>query len=362
MAAAEESFDMARERAEVAEQAKATAEAAQARLRDVQQAADGARAKLKAEVSALAELLESGSGDLFPPLIDAVTVAPDYEVAIAAALGDDLTAPLDEAAAVHWRTLPDLDGVVPLPFGTEPLASKITAPPALKRCLGHIGVVSDTEQGDALAALLKPGQVLVTRDGASWRWDGLSVMAGAPTAAAIRLKQRNRLAELRLELDAAEDNAAEAREASDAARAEAAEAAAQERRCRDAVRDAFGAVGRTRDHYAKLAQANAATASRLAALIEAVERLEADKARRKLKSRRPMPLWKHCPKPEKRASASPSFAPTWRNGAASWPAVRTPWTACSGKPRDGVSALALSRQSSAAGPTAPPEPTNGLPS
>ena len=216
VAAAEESLDMARERAEVAEQAKATAEAAQARLRDVQQAADGARAKLKAEASALAELLESGSGDLFPPLIDAVTVAPDYEVAIAAALGDDLTAPLDEAAAVHWRTLPDLDGVAPLPFGAEPLASKITAPPALKRCLGHIGVVSDTAQGDALAAQLNPGQILVTRDGASWRWDGLSVVAGAPTAAAIRLKQRNRLAELRQELDAAEDNAAEAREAFEA--------------------------------------------------------------------------------------------------------------------------------------------------
>lgn len=277
VAAAEEALEMARERAEAAEAAKATAETAQARLREVQQAADGARAKLKAEASALAELLESGSGDLFPPLIDAVTVAPDYEVAIAAALGDDLTAPLDEAAAVHWRTLPDLDGVAPLPDGVEPLASRVTAPPALKRCLKHIGVVADTAQGDALAARLSPGQILVTRDGASWRWDGLSVAAGAPTAAAIRLKQRNRLAELRQELDAAEDNAAEAREAFEQARGQAAEAAAQERRCRDAVRDAFGAVARTRDHHAKLAQAAAATASRLTALTEAVERLEADR-------------------------------------------------------------------------------------
>ena len=117
----------------------------------------------------------------------------------------------------------------------------------------------------------------MTRDGASWRWDGLSVVAGAPTAAAIRLKQRNRLAELRQELDAAEDNAAEAREAFEQARGQAAEAAAQERRCRDAVRDAFGAVARTRDHHAKLAQAAAATASRLTALTEAVERLETDR-------------------------------------------------------------------------------------
>ncbi|WP_158044045.1 chromosome segregation protein SMC [Skermanella pratensis] len=277
VAAAEEALDLARDRAEAAEHAKAAAEAAQARSREAQQAADGARARLKAEERALSELLESGSGDLFPPLIDAVTVAPDYEVAIAAALGDDLTAPLDEAAAVHWRTHPALDRTAPLPAGAEPLASRVRAPPALARCLDHIGVVAGAAEGDALAPTLLPGQILVTRDGASWRWDGLSVTAGAPTAAAIRLKQRNRLAEIRLELESAEDSSAQAREDFEAARACATEAAAQERRCRDAVRDAFGAVGRTRDQHARLAQAAAAAVSRLTALTEAVDRLDADR-------------------------------------------------------------------------------------
>ena len=43
---------------------------------------------------------------------------------------------------------------------------------------------------------LKPGQRLVSREGARWRWDGFTASADAPTAAAQRLAQKNRLAEL----------------------------------------------------------------------------------------------------------------------------------------------------------------------
>ena len=64
--------------------------------------------RLSAEVKALGDLLHPEGEGLFPPLIDAVTVQPGYEAALAAALGDDLRAPLDEAAPHHWR---DLDAV-----------------------------------------------------------------------------------------------------------------------------------------------------------------------------------------------------------------------------------------------------------
>ncbi|MFX8914788.1 hypothetical protein ABTM95_19310, partial [Acinetobacter baumannii] len=84
-----------------------------------------------------------------------------------------------------------------------PLAHHVEAPPALSRRLAHIGVVGDDAAGAALAPQLAPGQALVTADGAAWRWDGLTLRAGAPTAAAIRLKQRNRLAELKAQLDTA---------------------------------------------------------------------------------------------------------------------------------------------------------------
>ena len=273
---AEQRLEEAREAAETAEQAKTDSEPAQARAREALQAAESARAKLKAEERALAELLTAGAGDLFPPLVDAVTVAPGYEGALAAALGDDLTAPLDEAAPVHWRDLPPFASVAALPDGAEPLAGLVRGPAATARALAHVGVVADAATGTRLAAALAPGQILVSRDGGAWRWDGLTVQAGAPTAAAIRLKQRNRLNELRGELDLADEQLELAREALEEARRIAEEAAQADRRARDAVRDAFAAVNSARDPHAKLAREADAAASKLAALVEGIERLEAD--------------------------------------------------------------------------------------
>ena len=61
--------------------------------------------RLSAEAKALSDLLHPEGQGLWPPLVDAVTVQPGYEAALAAALGDDLQAPLDEAAPHHWRDL-----------------------------------------------------------------------------------------------------------------------------------------------------------------------------------------------------------------------------------------------------------------
>ena len=80
-----------------------------ARLQDAQSARD----RLRAEESALADLLKEDDTDLFPPLIDAIDVAPGYEKAFGAALDDDLTAPIDTAAPVHWHVLPPVDSPAP---------------------------------------------------------------------------------------------------------------------------------------------------------------------------------------------------------------------------------------------------------
>ncbi|NYZ11030.1 AAA family ATPase [Azospirillum sp. RWY-5-1] len=274
---AEQRLEDAREAAEAAERARHDAEPAQARARDAMQAADAARTRLKAEEKALRDLLAVDGGDLFPPLVDAVTVASGYEVALAAALRDDLTAPLNEAAPVHWRGLPPLPAVAPLPEGAEPLPWFVQGPEAAARALAHVGVVADAGVGAALAASLAPGQTLVSRDGGAWRWDGLTVAAGAPTAAAVRLKQRNRLRELDIEIEAADEKVEQARSALDAARRGVEEAVARDRQARDAVRIAVDAVGSARDRHARLAKEAAAAQSRLAALTEAVERLTADR-------------------------------------------------------------------------------------
>ncbi|WP_448189130.1 chromosome segregation protein SMC [Azospirillum sp. sgz301742] len=273
---AEQRVEDSREAAEAAERAKADSEPAQARARDALQAAEAWRTKLKAEEKALSELLAAGTSAEFPPLVDAVTVAPGYEGALAASIGDALTAPLDETAPVHWRTLPPLTAAA-LPAGAEPLAAHVQGPDAMARGLAHIGVVADSATGARLAPTLSAGQILVSRDGGAWRWDGLIIQAGAPTAAAIRLKQRNRLRELRDELDAAEEAVEMARESLDAAKLAAEEASARDRRARDAVREAFAALNTARDRHTKLAREADAAASKLAALVEGIERLEADR-------------------------------------------------------------------------------------
>ncbi len=61
--------------------------------------------------------------------------------------------------------------------------------------------MANDETGAALQAGLKPGQQLVSREGAVWRWDGYTMRAGAPSTAAVRLSQRNRLAEIRHQID-----------------------------------------------------------------------------------------------------------------------------------------------------------------
>src|SRR5690606_22463951 len=126
------------------------------------------------------------------------------EGALGAALGDDLDAPLETDAPLHWRDLPPLEDAAALPPGAEPLAQYVEAPPALARRLSQVGVI-DAAAAAALQPALRPGQRLVSRDGDLWRWDGLVASADAPTAAAVRLAQRNRLEELDALAEAAQD-------------------------------------------------------------------------------------------------------------------------------------------------------------
>ena len=129
-------------------------------------------------------------------------IAERYEKALGAALSDDLRAPeVDAAARSGWTGLQDYDVPQPLPDGVDPLAAHVSAPQVLTRRLGQIGLVARGE-GAALQAQLQPGQRLVSRDGDLWRWDGFRAGAeDAPSAAALRLQQLNRLVQLKRDLE-----------------------------------------------------------------------------------------------------------------------------------------------------------------
>src|SRR5690606_39265389 len=140
------------------------------------------------------KMLNSGAS-LWPAVVDELVVEPGYETALGAALGDDLEASSDAGSPIHWSIAIDRYDDPPLPQGAEPLSRHVTGLNLLERRLAQIGLV-DAVDGPALMPALKPGQRLVTLDGALWRWDGFVAAADAPSAAAQRLAQRNRLNEL----------------------------------------------------------------------------------------------------------------------------------------------------------------------
>ena len=58
--------------------------------------------RLETEAKTLSKMLSLETRSLWPPVIDHISVEKGYEKALGAALGDDLDAPVDPAAPMHW--------------------------------------------------------------------------------------------------------------------------------------------------------------------------------------------------------------------------------------------------------------------
>jgi chromosome segregation protein len=259
------------------EQVRTAATAALAEAREAMSGAESVRTKLAAEAQALAEVLAVKDGERWPPMVDALTVPDGLETALGAALGEELTSALDPDAARHWRELPPFDPPPALPEGATALAALVQGPPALARVLSQIGLVDDEEVGEKHQSALPPGQVLVSRTGAIWRWDGYTIHAGTPTQAAVRLQQRNRLALLRVRLAAAEQAVAVARAQREEAEKAAQDAATAEQRCRAARREAEQRQQRAVAAAAQLRSQAEAARARLAGAEQQIAHLSTDR-------------------------------------------------------------------------------------
>jgi chromosome segregation protein len=249
---------------------------AETRARAQLQSAQDQRQRLKAEADALSSIFANSDADMWPPLIDSLTVAPGYETALAAALGDDLQASTDLGAPTHWRD-GEADANAPtLPAGAEPLSRFVTGSVALGRRLAQIGVVEDEASCRALGGQLRQGQRLVSKDGAMWRWDGFTIAAGTETAAATRLKQRNRLRELDEALQVAEASLAEVEAQFGSARDEAQGLIDRERNQRQALQAAYNVARQARDAAQRVESRATQMQSRLAAMVEQAEAVAGD--------------------------------------------------------------------------------------
>ncbi len=185
---------------------RAEREQAVATARNTADAARMELARAQAEFNALNNML-ADSGAAPDAVIDNLRVPAGLEAAIAIALGDAAQAGLNHDSASYWQELPSYADGYALPDQVENLSAIIGAPPALNRALSQIGLVENTEQGMRLVSSLKPGQLLVTRAGDQWRWDGFTIKANAPSAATRRLQQRNRLDDLSKQLTSLEHTA-----------------------------------------------------------------------------------------------------------------------------------------------------------
>jgi chromosome segregation protein len=262
-----------------AEAAAVRAEAAHSAARQALDVARGPLAeaerraqRLDTEAKTLAKLLHVDSKNLWPAVIDDLTVAKGYEAALGAALGDDLEAPIDPNAPMRWAGAAIDPHDPTLPEGVEALAEHVKAPPELARRLKQIGLIA-REDTPRLIALLKPGQRLVSREGDLWRWDGFSVAANAPTGAARRLAGKNRLADIEAELEQARRDVAGKQQEVTAAEAEVAHSGEAEAAARSRWRALQHEADRARDGYVEAERLASRNAARLSALGEAMARL-----------------------------------------------------------------------------------------
>jgi chromosome segregation protein len=275
---AEQTLEAAQGALTEAEAARAAAAETETHAREKLNQAQTAHRGVKAEVDALNAIFVDSDQQIWPPLIDALSVSHGYEAALGAALGDDLQASADTGAPMHWRQLEADPSAPTLPSGARPLAEFVTGSAALLRRLAQIGVVESEEVGRALAPSLAQGQRLVTRDGAMWRWDGYTIQAGSPTASVQRMQQRNRLKDLQVDLDAASARLSQAHTEYDHAKAALTNAQAEEQTRRQALQGAYNEGREAQSQLARAEQALAQVNARLTGLTQSLASLEADSA------------------------------------------------------------------------------------
>ena len=271
---AQDAADKAEELAVRAETSTQGAQAAADAVRPALQQIEATLNRLEAEAQTLARVLNHGGAGLWPAIVDQLQVTPGYETALGAALGDDLEASSDAGAPLHWSAPLDGSSDPHLPGGATRLSQFVAGSDLLRRRLDQIGLVAKTD-APGLVALLAPGQRLVSREGDLWRWDGFVAAADAPSAAAERLAQRNRLADLDAEITEARSNRNARREDATALAGALEQARADERLRREAWRLAQREITFAQTEVDKAQRAIAELTARQSALGEARLRLDA---------------------------------------------------------------------------------------
>ncbi|MBU6234907.1 MAG: chromosome segregation protein SMC [Alphaproteobacteria bacterium] len=150
--------------------------AARDALQTLQQDKGGKQRELKSLTDLIARLSQGFEGSY----ILALDIPAEYAVAVSAAAGEAAL----RAEEGQWGQAAEGFAASDWPQGVTPLASVIEAPAALQAFVSSVAIV-DAEKAASLQAQLKRGQVLVSKEGQIWRWDGLSVSRSADSESRI---------------------------------------------------------------------------------------------------------------------------------------------------------------------------------
>jgi chromosome segregation protein len=275
-AEAEQVFAAGSEALERLRAGRAQAAQALADARTTAASAEAEAARLAAEAEGLRAALGEAGDEA--GILAALVVPEGLEAALGAVLGDASDASLDQSAQKFFRELPPLESeALALPPGSQRLDMLVEAPAALARVLAACVLLDPAADGEALQAALPRGMVAVSREGGCWRWDGQVVRAGAPNAAAVRLRQKNRLQAVMLACDAAAEAAEVARAQCDAAARDDATAQTFELAARETHAASEARLRAARDVAAGLAAQAAQAEMRLSTLMPIVERLASER-------------------------------------------------------------------------------------
>ena len=133
-------------------------------------------------------------------LIKDIIVNENYKLSFYLALGDGIEASKDKKSDVTWNTSKSKEKFA-LPGNIESCEKYVKAPKELNLFLSQVGIVKSIEEGNKFQGDLKPGQILVSKEGALWRWDGLFIKDGTKTITYKRIMSATKLIELEKSLN-----------------------------------------------------------------------------------------------------------------------------------------------------------------
>lgn len=161
-------------------------------LRPQKSAAEKALAALEAEYNLLQKAFEKLPSNT---VLSQLHVTKGYDRALAVVLGETAQAGLTNEAELYWGESAAKDAPA-LPNGLPNLSSFVQDAPQLQTLLSYVGVAANDADAEKAAAALHPGQMIVTQNGALWRWDGLRVTSDYTPVAAKTLADRQRADQL----------------------------------------------------------------------------------------------------------------------------------------------------------------------